>query len=85
MEMIRAFAGRVPILGVCLGHQSLVAAFGGEIVRAETLMHGKTSDVYHDGKYLFAGLRQPFSAGNESSGGGSRRAGSSPSLSSTRR
>ncbi len=63
MDMIRGFAGRVPILGVCLGHQSLVAAYGGEIVRAETLMHGKTSDVYHDGKRLFAGLRQPFSAG----------------------
>ena len=63
IAMIRAFAGRVPVLGVCLGHQSLVAAYGGEIVRAETLMHGKTSDVYHDGKGLFAGLRQPFSAG----------------------
>ncbi len=63
IEMIRAFAGRVPILGVCLGHQSLVAAYGGDIVRAETLMHGKTSDVYHDGKGVFAGLRQPMSAG----------------------
>ena len=63
MAMIRAFVGRVPILGVCLGHQSLVAALGGEIVRAETLMHGKTSDVYHDGKGVFAGLRQPISAG----------------------
>jgi anthranilate synthase/aminodeoxychorismate synthase-like glutamine amidotransferase len=63
MEMIRAFAGQVPILGVCLGHQSLVAAYGGDIVRAETLMHGKTSDVYHDGKGVFAGLRQPMSAG----------------------
>ena len=63
MDMIRGFAGRVPIIGVCLGHQSLVAAYGGDIVRAETLMHGKTSDVYHDGKGLFAGLRQPISAG----------------------
>jgi anthranilate synthase/aminodeoxychorismate synthase-like glutamine amidotransferase len=63
IAMIRAFAGRVPVLGVCLGHQSLVAAYGGEIVRAETLMHGKTSEVYHDGKGLFAGLRQPFTAG----------------------
>jgi anthranilate synthase/aminodeoxychorismate synthase-like glutamine amidotransferase len=63
MDMIRGYAGRVPILGVCLGHQAMVAAYGGEIVRAETLMHGKTSDVYHDGKRLFAGLRQPISAG----------------------
>ena len=63
IEMIRACAGRVPVLGVCLGHQSLVAAYGGQIVRAETLMHGKTSEVYHDGKGLFAGLRQPFIAG----------------------
>jgi anthranilate synthase/aminodeoxychorismate synthase-like glutamine amidotransferase len=61
--MIRAFAGRVPVLGVCLGHQSLVAAYGGVIVRAEKLMHGKTSEIYHDGKGLFAGLRQPFTAG----------------------
>jgi anthranilate synthase/aminodeoxychorismate synthase-like glutamine amidotransferase len=63
IEMIRAFAGRVPVLGVCLGHQSLVAAYGGVIIRAEQLMHGKTSEIYHDGKGLFAGLRQPFTAG----------------------
>jgi len=63
MEVIRAFAGRVPVLGVCLGHQSLVAAFGGTIVRAAVLMHGKTSEVSHDGQGLFAGLPQPFAAG----------------------
>ncbi len=61
--LIRAFAGRVPILGVCLGHQCLVAEFGGEIVRAERLMHGKTSFVKHDGRTLYAGLPQPFEAG----------------------
>jgi len=63
MDIIRAFAGTVPVLGVCLGHQSLVAAFGGRIVRAGTLMHGKTSDVFHDGKGLFKGLPDPFQAG----------------------
>jgi anthranilate synthase/aminodeoxychorismate synthase-like glutamine amidotransferase len=63
MDVIRGFAGRVPVLGVCLGHQSLVAAFGGSIVRAGVLMHGKTSDVFHDGKGLFRGLPQPLQAG----------------------
>lgn len=63
MDIIRAFAGTVPVLGVCLGHQSLVAAFGGRIVRADTLMHGKTSEVFHDGKGLFRGLPEPFQAG----------------------
>lgn len=63
MDIIRAFAGTVPVLGVCLGHQSLVAAFGGRIVRAGTLMHGKTSEVFHDGKGLFNGLPDPFQAG----------------------
>lgn len=63
MDIIRAFAGTVPVLGVCLGHQSLVAAFGGRIVRAGTLMHGKTSEVFHDGKGLFSGLPEPFQAG----------------------
>ena len=55
--------GRIPILGVCLGHQSLVAVFGGRIVRAGRLMHGKTSPVHHDGRTIFAGLPQPFEAG----------------------
>ncbi len=63
MDVIRGFAGRVPVLGVCLGHQSLVAAFGGSIVRAGVLMHGKTSEVFHDGRGLFAGLPQPLQAG----------------------
>ena len=63
MDMIRAFAGRIPILGVCLGHQSLVEVFGGSVVRASRLMHGKVSPVTHDGKGLFSGLPQEFSAG----------------------
>jgi anthranilate synthase/aminodeoxychorismate synthase-like glutamine amidotransferase len=63
IEMIRAFAGRIPVLGVCLGHQSIVEAFGGDVVRAGRLMHGKVSKVEHDGRGLFAGLPQPFDAG----------------------
>ena len=63
LAMIAAFAERVPILGVCLGHQCLVHHFGGEIVRAERLMHGKTSMTKHDGKKLFEGLPQPFEVG----------------------
>ena len=63
LDMIAAFAGKVPVLGVCLGHQSLVQHFGGEIVRAERLMHGKTSMAKHDGKTLFEGLPQPFEVG----------------------
>jgi anthranilate synthase/aminodeoxychorismate synthase-like glutamine amidotransferase len=63
MDMIRACAGRWPVLGVCLGHQCLVAAYGGNIVRAPQLMHGKTSMVRHDGIGLFHGLPQPFQAG----------------------
>lgn len=63
LAMIDAFANNVPILGVCLGHQCLVAHFGGEIVRAERLMHGKTSPVTHDGKGIFRGLSQPFEVG----------------------
>jgi anthranilate synthase/aminodeoxychorismate synthase-like glutamine amidotransferase len=59
---IRHFAGRLPILGVCLGHQAIGAAFGGHIVRALRLMHGKTSLIYHDGKDLFQGLPSPFEA-----------------------
>ena len=63
LEMIDAFRDRVPVLGVCLGHQCLVQYFGGEIVRAPRLMHGKTSPVTHDGSALFAGMSQPFEAG----------------------
>ena len=63
MEMIRAFAGRVPVFGVCLGHQSIVEALGGDVVRAGRLMHGKVSMVEHDGRGILAGLSQPFQAG----------------------
>jgi anthranilate synthase/aminodeoxychorismate synthase-like glutamine amidotransferase len=63
LEMIGAFAGKVPMLGVCLGHQSLVHSFGGEIVRADRLMHGKTSMVTHDNSTLFEGMSLPFEAG----------------------
>jgi anthranilate synthase/aminodeoxychorismate synthase-like glutamine amidotransferase len=62
-DLIRTFAGRIPVLGVCLGHQALVEVYGGSIVRAERLMHGKTSDVSHDGRGIFAGLPNPFKAG----------------------
>ncbi|MAF83744.1 MAG: aminodeoxychorismate/anthranilate synthase component II [Gammaproteobacteria bacterium] len=63
LEMIGAFEKRVAIFGVCLGHQSLVHHFGGRIVAAERLMHGKTSMVEHDGKTIYAGISQPFEAG----------------------
>ena len=63
LTMIGVFAEKVPVLGVCLGHQCLVSHFGGEIVRAERLMHGKTSMVKHDNKTVYAGLSQPFEAG----------------------
>jgi anthranilate synthase component 2/para-aminobenzoate synthetase component 2 len=63
IAMIRAFAGRIPVLGVCLGHQSIVEAFGGEVVRAGRLMHGKVSPVHHDGRGVLAGMPQPFEAG----------------------
>ena len=63
LAMIAAFAERVPVLGICLGHQSLVQHFGGEIVRAERLMHGKTSLAKHDGKTIFEGLPQPLEVG----------------------
>lgn len=63
LAMIGAFAGRVPVLGVCLGHQAIVHHYGGRVVGAASLMHGKTSWVHHDGKQLFAGLPDPFEAG----------------------
>ena len=62
IALIQAMGGEVPLLGVCLGHQSIGAAFGGEIIRAERLMHGKTSMMYHDGKTIFSGLPNPFEA-----------------------
>ena len=62
LELIRKAAGRVPLLGVCLGHQALGQAFGGHVVRAPKLMHGKTSEVHHDGKTIFRGLPNPFTA-----------------------
>jgi len=63
MDMIRAFAGTMPVFGVCLGHQSIVEVFGGKVVRAPRLMHGKTSPVTHDGKGLFAGIPQSAEVG----------------------
>ena len=63
IEIIQAFAGRVPVLGVCLGHQAIVEAWGGHVRPAMTLMHGKTSRVLHDGRGVFANLPQPFEAG----------------------
>lgn len=62
IELIRHFTGKVPVLGVCLGHQALGAAFGGKVVRAKNLMHGKTSRVEHDGKTIFRGLESPMTA-----------------------
>src|ERR1700732_4637336 len=62
IDLVRHFAGKVPVLGVCLGHQAIGAAFGGEIVRAPQLMHGKTSEVQHDGKTIFNGLPSPMTA-----------------------
>ncbi|HEY3398083.1 MAG TPA: aminodeoxychorismate/anthranilate synthase component II [Armatimonadota bacterium] len=61
-DLIAAAAGKIPVLGVCLGHQSLGQVFGGEVVRAGRIMHGKTSLIYHDGKTIFAGLPNPFEA-----------------------
>ena len=63
MQMIRHFAGRIPVLGVCLGHQSITEAFGGKVVRNWSLMHGKTSRIEHDGSGVFAGLPQPLEVG----------------------
>jgi len=62
LELIRRSAGRVPLLGVCLGHQALGQAFGGRVVRAPSLMHGKTSPIHHDGRTVFEGLPDPFIA-----------------------
>jgi para-aminobenzoate synthetase component 2 len=62
VQAIRHFSGRIPILGVCLGHQAIGAAFGGDIIRAPRLMHGKTSLIHHDGKTVFKGLPNPFEA-----------------------
>ena len=63
IAMIRAFAGRIPVLGVCLGHQSIAEAFGGRVVRAPRLMHGKTSPIEHDGRGVFAGIPSPCEVG----------------------
>ena len=62
VDAIKYYAGKLPLFGVCLGHQSLAYAFGGQIVRAERLMHGKTSMIHHDGKTIFKGLPNPFEA-----------------------
>ena len=61
-DLIRAFAGLIPVFGVCLGHQSIGMVFGGEVVRADRLMHGKTSPIHHDGSSVFKGLPDPFDA-----------------------
>ncbi len=62
VELIERLAGKFPILGVCLGHQAIGAAFGGKIVRAPKLFHGKTSEIHHDGKNVFKNLKDPFTA-----------------------
>jgi anthranilate synthase/aminodeoxychorismate synthase-like glutamine amidotransferase len=62
VSLVQHFAGRLPILGVCLGHQAVTAAFGGDIARAQRIMHGKTSLIHHDGHTIFAGLSNPFIA-----------------------
>jgi len=62
MEVIREYAGKLPILGICLGHQSIGQVFGGKVVRARQVMHGKTSPVHHSGKGVFRGLSEPFEA-----------------------
>ena len=62
MDVIRAFAGEVPILGVCLGHQSIGQVYGGDIVHAREIMHGKTSLVHHTGRYAFTGIDNPYTA-----------------------
>jgi anthranilate synthase/aminodeoxychorismate synthase-like glutamine amidotransferase len=62
LEVVKTYAGRIPILGVCLGHQAIGQAFGGKVVRAARVMHGKTSKIFHDERGLFAGLPNPFEA-----------------------
>ncbi|WP_010501487.1 aminodeoxychorismate/anthranilate synthase component II [Paenibacillus elgii] len=62
LSLIERFKGRIPILGVCLGHQSIGQAFGGEVIRAERLMHGKTSEIFHDGQGIFKDMPSPFTA-----------------------
>ena len=62
LELIEAFKGKIPILGVCLGHQSIGQAFGGEIIHAQTIMHGKTSKIYHNNKGVFRSIKNPFIA-----------------------
>ncbi len=62
VDLIRHYAGRVPLLGICLGHQAIGEAFGGRVVRARKVMHGKTSEIHHDGAGVFAGLPTPFVA-----------------------
>ena len=62
LDVIHAFSGRIPILGVCLGHQAIGQAFGGKVIRAPEIMHGKTSSICHDGKTIFSGLPNPFLA-----------------------
>ncbi|MBO8138420.1 MAG: aminodeoxychorismate/anthranilate synthase component II [Desulfotomaculum sp.] len=63
VEAVKYFAGKIPLLGVCLGHQSIGQAFGGKVVRADKVMHGKESVIYHDGKTIYSGLSNPFVAG----------------------
>lgn len=60
VSVIKAFGGKIPVLGVCLGHQSIGEAFGGEVIRADRIMHGKTSPIHHDGRGVFTGLPNPF-------------------------
>ncbi|MCH1626914.1 aminodeoxychorismate/anthranilate synthase component II [Fredinandcohnia quinoae] len=62
LEAITYFAGKIPVFGVCLGHQAIAQAFGGDVIRADRLMHGKTSDMLHDGKTIFKDLDEPFTA-----------------------
>ncbi|MHB0866107.1 MAG: anthranilate synthase component II [Thermoleophilia bacterium] len=62
LEVVRQLGGKVPLLGVCLGHQSIGQAFGGQVVRGEAPVHGKTSDIFHDGRTIFAGVDSPFTA-----------------------
>lgn len=62
VDLVRRFAGQIPILGVCLGHQCIGEAFGGDVIRAPYLMHGKTSEIIHDSRTIFEGLKNPFTA-----------------------